>query len=313
MDDKLYRLLETPLQLKSVEELKRRYDNSIHEFNEEDDNYIGVATANIRQFNDHGKELKAAHVSDSYVIEDRRREGIFSNLYTKLEEELQSQDVELFYSLSPTPYELLNLVDHQDYEILGEIGTYAKVMDSGKVVSGFMGKLAGLITKARNSGEKSVSYSGIDVFEMESYDGVDELYNSLKSELGFMSVRSKNWLDNRTKDRDYYNIGAKKDDKLSGYIIYKYIERADTRYFIVMDILFDDRKTLEAMYDELMARAKEKNISLIGIWANSRLNDFIRDKKFMYARSTFSLIAKGEGLTKDMSKWYIEPIEGEVY
>lgn len=287
---------------------QEKYKNKLYI---ENDNIIGHVAANIRKLNFKGSDIKSAFIIDSVVEPERRKEGIYTKLYRDFEAEL---DTEILYSI-PLQYELLNLVDKQNYKIVGEVKAYAKVLNPQNVVkSGFFAGLAKIINKINSMKTKSVAYSGFEIKENIDLNDAENLYKKVRNNFGFMAERSAEWINNRVNSRtNYKNIGTYKDG-IEGYIIYKVIERGNLKYFMIMDILYSSREALESMYDFLYEKAKYEDVNLIGLWRNSKTDSLIQDKRFQDARSSFAIVAKSDNENVfNIENWYLQPIEGETY
>ncbi len=277
----------------------------------DDDGIIAHVAANIRNLNYNGKDYKSAFIIDSVVKEDMRRQGIYTKLYKELESDIKA---DILYAF-PLQYELINLVDKQDYKIIGEVEAYAKVLNPQNVISnGFFAIMAKLINKITQIKTKNISYSGYEIKENISTSDVYDLYEKVKSQYGFMSKRTSDWINSRINNRINYKILGTYKDGIEGYIIYKVIERGDLKYFMIMDILYSSREALESMYDYLHEKAKRENVNLIGLWKNSKTSVLIADKRFQNAKSSFPVVVKTDvNDALNINNWFLQPIEGETY
>ena len=108
MEDKYIEFLLENTGIKNKEDILSKYqEESKFRTYCEDDKIIGFVGANIRDLNYKAREYKSTFIADSIVIKDRRREGIYTNLYREFENQVKN---ELMYAL-PLQYELINLVD----------------------------------------------------------------------------------------------------------------------------------------------------------------------------------------------------------
>ena len=108
MEDKYIEFLLENTGIKNKEDILSKYqEESKFRTYCEDDKIIGFVGANIRDLNYKAREYNSTFIADSIVIKDRRREGIYTNLYREFENQVKN---ELMYAL-PLQYELINLVD----------------------------------------------------------------------------------------------------------------------------------------------------------------------------------------------------------
>ncbi|MFR1324386.1 MAG: hypothetical protein ACLSBL_04740, partial [Ezakiella massiliensis] len=95
---------------------------------------------------------------------------------------------------------------------------------------------------------------------------------------------------------------------------YKEIDKADLKYYMVMDILYTSEEALESMYDHFLEKAKDEKVNLIGIWKNPKTSKLIKNKSFQNAKSSFPLVVKSDlSEALNIREWYLQPIEGETY
>ena len=109
---------------------------------------------------------------------------------------------------------------------------------------------------------------------------------------------------------------AKTGDEFYGYLIYRFIERNDIKYFMTMDILAKDEVSFEALVSKLVEIGREKAVSLVGIWQNSVYSASLKRLGFSFARSSIPVVAKKKNVDfdiKNINNWYLQPIEGEIY
>lgn len=312
MDQKILDFLTKNTGIKNEEDILSKYqEKHTNKLYIEDNNIIGHVAANLRTLNYKGEDNDSAFIIDSVVDTDRRKEGIYTKLYRDFEKEINA---DVFFAL-PLQYELLNLVDKQDYKIVGEVKAYAKILNSENVIQkGFLGGIAKMINKISSTKVKNVQYSGFEIKEDINFDDIDELYYKVREDYGFMSARSADWVKSRINNRINYKIMGTYKDGIEGYIIYKVIERSKLKYFMIMDILYSSREALESMYDFLYEKANNENVNLIGLWQNSKTRALISDKRFQDARSSFPVVAKGnDERLFDIENWFLQPIEGETY
>lgn len=312
MEDKYIEFLLENTGIKNKEDILSKYqEESKFRTYCEDDKIIGFVGANIRDLNYKAREYKSTFIADSIVIKDRRREGIYTNLYREFENQVKN---ELMYAL-PLQYELINLVDKQDYKIVGEVNAYAKILDPSNVTSnGIFTFIAKIINSISNLRTKKIAYSGFDVKDDLDLSQVDELFDKVKADFGFMAKRSGEWISNRINKRPNYKFISTHKDGIEGYIIYKEIDKADLKYYMVMDILYTNEEALESMYDHFIKKAKDEKVNLIGIWKNPKTSKLIKNKSFQNAKSSFPLVVKSDlSEVLNINEWYLQPIEGETY
>lgn len=311
MEDKYIDFLLENTGIKNKEDILSKYQEAskFKTYNEEE-KIVGFVGANIRDLNYKSHEYKSTFITDSIVVKDRRREGIYTKLYREFEDQVKN---DLMYAL-PLQYELINLVDKQDYKIVGEVNAYAKILDPSHVTSGIFTFVAKIINSISKLKTKKISYSGFTVKEELDLNQIDELFDKVKGDYGFMTKRSGGWVSNRINNRPNYKFISTYKNGIEGYIIYKEIDKADLKYYMVMDILYTSEEALESMYDHFIKKAKDKKVNLIGIWKNPKTSKLIKNKSFQNAKSSFPLVVKSDiSEASNIENWYLQPIEGETY
>lgn len=316
MREDILDLINQNTKLNSLEEFENRYTNPIHKTREEDGKYIAHLGADIRTLTSQNGDLKAAFMVDNVVDEEKRKQGIFTELYREFEAE--NKDIDIFYGF-PLSYELLNLVDKQDYKIVGEALVYAKVLNSEDIMRGhsFLGVIVNLINKFKDRRAKTVDTTGIDVREEKEIIDPTNIVSKSNMKNKFSSKRTKEFLEKRLKDhKDPKILVAKKSGEDVGYLIYKFVERNDIKYYMILDLVCDDDITTSALLNRIIEIGKENHVSLIGIWENLEYLNIIKKLGFSFAKSTIPFVAKDpyeKFDIKKMSNWYLQPIEGEIY
>lgn len=316
MREDILDLINQNTKLNSLEEFNNRYTNPIHKTREEDGKYIAHLGADLRTLNSKEGDLKAAFMVDNIVDEEKRRKGIFTELYREFEGE--NEDVDIFYGF-PLQYELLNLVDKQDYKIVGEALVYAKVLNSKDIMQGhsFLSFLVSLINKFKDRKSKSIDTTGVDVRSDSTINNPIDIFNKSNIKNKLSSKRTKEFIEKRCLDHVEPKILiASKNGIDVGYLIYKFVERNDIKYYMILDLVCDDDITTTALLNQVIEIGKEKQVSLIGIWENLEYLNVIKKLGFSFAKSTIPFVAKDKRDKfdiKKMSNWYLQPIEGEIY
>lgn len=316
MREDILDLINQNTKLNSLEEFNNRYTNPIHKTREEDGKYIAHLGADIRELSSSYGDLKAAFMVDNVVDEEKRKQGIFTQLYREFESE--NKDIDVFYGF-PLQFELLNLVDKQGYKIVGEALVYAKVLNSKEIMKShsFLSVVVNLINKFKDRRAKSIDTTGVDVrSESEILNPLDIVSKS-NMRNKFSSKRTKAFLEKRCKDHIEPKIlVASKAHTDVGYLIYKFVERNDIKYYMILDLVCDDDITTTALLNRVIDIGRENEVSLIGIWENLEYLNTIKRLGFSFAKSTIPFVAKDPSDKLDikkMSNWYLQPIEGEIY
>lgn len=316
MREEILDLINQNTKLNSLEEFENRYTNPIHKTREEEGKYIAHLGADIRELSSNDGYLKAAFMVDNVVDEEKRKQGIFTELYREFESE--HKDVDIFYGF-PLQYELLNLVDKQDYKIVGEALVYAKVLNSEDIMKGhsFLGTIVNLINKFKDRRAKGIDTTGVDVRSDSSIKNPLDIVSKSNMKTKFSSKRSADFIEKRLKDHVEPKILiASKEGVDFGYLIYKFVERNDIKYYMILDLVCDDDITTLALLNRIIEIGKENHVSLIGIWENGEYLNAIKRLGFSFAKSTIPFVAKDpydKFDIKKMSNWYLQPIEGEIY
>lgn len=299
----------------SYEEFAARYSDGIHKTIEKDDKYIAHLGCDRRLFNLPTGEIKAGFLLDNVVTEGKRNEGIFTNLFREFENE--NSNLSILYAF-PLQYELLNLVDKQDFKIVGEVRVYAKVLDASGVMRGFsaLSKIANFINNIKEKSRKTDDISNIEVREAPEIQNVSAIYERIDFKDKWFTKRTEDFISKRVNlhgDQKFLLASAEGRDK--GYLIYKLINRSGINYFMVMDVLYESKRVFEALLTRLVEIAKEKKVTLVALWYNGVYSEELKRLGFSFAKSTIPFVAKSslDIDLKNIDNWYLQPIEGEIY
>lgn len=299
----------------SYEEFVARYSDGIHKTIEEDDKYIAHLGCDRRLFNLPPGDIKAGFLLDNVVTEGKRKEGIFTNLFREFENE--NSNLSILYAF-PLQYELLNLVDKQDFKIVGEVRIYAKVLDASGVMRGFsaLSKIANFINNIKEKSRKTDDISNIDVRETLQIPNASAIYEKIDFKDKWFTKRTEDFISKRVNlhgEQKFLVASVECEDK--GYIIYKLINRSGINYFMVMDVLYESERVFEAMLTRLVEIAKQKNVTLVAVWYNGIYAEALKKLGFSFAKSTIPVVAKSslDIDLKNINNWYLQPIEGEIY
>lgn len=249
----------------SYEEFAARYSDGIHKTTEKDDKYIAHLGCDRRLFNLPTGEIKAGFLLDNVVTEDKRNEGIFTNLFREFENE--NSNLSILYAF-PLQYELLNLVDKQDFKIVGEVRVYAKVLDASGVMRGFsaLSKIANFINNIKEKSRKTDDISNIEVREAPEIQNVSAIYERIDFKDKWFTKRTEDFISKRVNlHGDQKFLLASADGRDKGYLIYKLINRSGINYFMVMDVLYESKRVFEALLTRLVEIAREKNVTLVAL------------------------------------------------
>lgn len=316
MNENAVDLIKETLKFESMDEFESRYTNPIHKYVEEEGKAIAHLGCDKRTLFSPEGEISGGFMLDNSVVEEKRKQGIFTALYKEFEEE--NGDIDLFFGF-PLQYELLNLVDKQDYSIVGEAQVFAKILNSSDIMQGHsvLGTIASFINKIRDKRSKTLDISTVDVFETKNLEDVLDFDGKTLADGKIYTKRTKDFLSKRLEHwGDCEILVAKTGDEFYGYLIYRFIERNDIKYFMTMDILAKDEVSFEALVSKLVEIGREKAVSLVGIWQNSVYSASLKRLGFSFARSSIPVVAKKKNVDfdiKNVNNWYLQPIEGEIY
>lgn len=316
MNENAIDLIKETLKFESVDEFESRYTNPVHKYVEEDGKAIAHLGCDKRCLVSPEGEIEGGFMLDNAVVEEKRKQGIFTALYKEFEKE--NEDIDLFYGF-PLQYELLNLVDKQDYSIVGEVQVFAKILNSSDIMQGhsILGSVVSFINKIRDKRSKTLDISGVEVSETKNLGDIENLGDKTISSGKIYTKRTTDFLSKRLKHwGDCEILVAKTSGEFSGYLIYRFIERNDIKYYMTMDILAKDEVSFEALISKLVEIGREREVSLVGIWQNSVYSTSLKRLGFSFARSSIPFVAKKRNVDfdiKNINNWYLQPIEGEIY
>ncbi|MDO5717021.1 MAG: hypothetical protein Q4Q17_04400 [Tissierellia bacterium] len=323
MKPTVLQLIDEIYDLGSYENFLERYtEDSIHKTIENEESYVAHLGAIFRDFHTPKGSLRGAFLLDNVVTENRRREGLFTKLYREFEEENPEREIFLTF---PLQEELLHLVDHQGYEIVGEVPVFAKVLNPRHIVKGnfllrgFVSAISKMVEGLSSVWRKKnrVDTSQVTLQEVKEFSPeVEALWERVKKDFPIMSERTLDFIHGKMRSFGKYILWeARENNQLTGYLMARYIERGEIRYLMIMDMLWETKATEKALYDVCEERGKAMDVSLIGAWKTKKNSQALMERQFRFAKSSIVTVAKAkvDMNIKDMDLWHLQPIEGEVY
>lgn len=295
------------------EDIENRYNEDvIHEFEKEDDKYYAHLGAIKRKLNNFGKIHNSYLLIDNVVTKERRRQGIFTNLYEKIESKIS--DADLIYCF-PLAYELLFFVDRKNYDIVGQIPIYVKNIDYKSDRLSFPLKMIMKFLMWKNRSRIKIDTSNYHCKKVDSvHPSWEDLFRQLSSNYPLMTFRTYDFLCKKVANRkNYIFLESYNGNELSGYLIAKIIEKTGYKFSVIMDIIASDDESRKVLIDELQKITLEQNGVMVVTFLNDMDKDFFRKEAFAYSKRDVPMIIKSDGLGTKLMEWYVLPIEGEFY
>lgn len=317
---KPYKALIEELYACDEETLERRYvEEHAHVTTEEDGVPIAHLGALFRDLHSPVGSVRAAFLLDAVVTENRRRKGVFTELFRRFASE--NSECAVLYGF-PRPYELIHLTDRQGFSLVGEVRVFAKVLRPDDILSGqsWMRSIVSTVIRLTRSRDKMRDISAFTTtVQASSFDveAANALWCRVEGDYPLMSERSSDFLRLAlSKHSGFRMITAEKDGHLEGYAIVRRIDRGAMHYYMIYDLIWASPEALDAVYHCVLEDANREKISMIGVWESQKLGAFLREKRFVYAKSAIAFVARSDREDISVSKlsdWYLQPIEGEVY